>query len=109
MKDIQKATLGGGCFWCVEAIIQRLKGVEKVISGYTGGTTKDPTYREVCNGNTGHAEVIQVTFNAEIITYDELLAVFIISTPFSNLTISSITFLMVRFFSERSTTSSARL
>ena len=49
MKDIQKATLGGGCFWCVEAIIQRLKGVEKVISGYTGGTTKDPTYREVSN------------------------------------------------------------
>ena len=79
MKDIQKATLGGGCFWCVEAIIQRLKGVEKVISGYTGGTTKDPTYREVCNGNTGHAEVIQVTFDAEIITYDELLAVFITS------------------------------
>ena len=53
MKDIQKATLGGGCFWCVEAIIQRLKGVEKVISGYTGGTTKDPTYREVCNGILG--------------------------------------------------------
>ena len=79
MKDIQKATLGGGCFWCVEAIIQRLKGVEKVISGYTGGTTKDPTYREVCNGNTGHAEVIQVTFDAEIITYDELLTIFMTS------------------------------
>lgn len=76
MKNVQTATFGGGCFWCVEAVIQRLKGVEKVVSGYTGGITKDPTYREICNGDTGHAEVIQVTFDSDIIAYDELLAVF---------------------------------
>ena len=76
MKNIQLATFGGGCFWCVEAVIQKLKGVEKVVSGYTGGITKNPTYRDICNGDTGHAEVIQVTFDSEIITYDELLAIF---------------------------------
>lgn len=76
MKNIQSATFGGGCFWCVEAVIQRLKGVEKVVSGYTGGITKNPTYRDICNGDTGHAEVIQVTFDSDIITYDELLAIF---------------------------------
>ena len=76
MKNIQLATFGGGCFWCVEAVIQRLKGVEKVVSGYTGGIITNPTYRDVCNGDTGHAEVIQVTFDPDIIAYDELLAVF---------------------------------
>lgn len=76
MKNIQLATFGGGCFWCVEAVIQRLKGVEKVVSGYTGGIITNPTYRDVCNGDTGHAEVIQVTFDSDIITYDELLAIF---------------------------------
>lgn len=76
MKIMQLATFGGGCFWCVEAVIQKLKGVEKVVSGYTGGITKDPTYRDICNGDTGHAEVIQVTFNSDIIAYDELLAIF---------------------------------
>lgn len=76
MKNIQTATFGGGCFWCVEAVIHRLKGVEKAVSGYTGGITKDPTYREICNGDTGHAEVIQVTFDSDIIAYDELLAIF---------------------------------
>ncbi|WP_413614437.1 peptide-methionine (S)-S-oxide reductase MsrA [Flavobacterium sp. N2469] len=76
MKNIQAATFGGGCFWCVEAVIQRVKGVEKVVSGYTGGITKDPTYREICNGDTGHAEVIQVTFDSDILAYDELLAIF---------------------------------
>ena len=79
MKNIQLATFGGGCFWCVEAVIQRLKGVEKVMSGYTGGITKNPTYRDICNGDTGHAEVIQVTFDSDIITYDELLAIFMLS------------------------------
>ena len=79
MKNMQMATFGGGCFWCVEAVIQRLKGVGKVVSGYTGGITKNPTYREICNGDTGHAEVIQVTFDADIITYDELLAIFMTS------------------------------
>jgi peptide-methionine (S)-S-oxide reductase len=76
LKNIQAATFGGGCFWCVEAVMQRLKGVEKAVSGYTGGITKDPTYREICNGDTGHAEVIQVTFDSDLIDYDELLAIF---------------------------------
>ncbi|MFY7951825.1 MAG: peptide-methionine (S)-S-oxide reductase, partial [Armatimonadaceae bacterium] len=59
---METITLGGGCFWCVEAIFQDLKGVEKVESGYTGGRVANPTYEEVCSGTTGHAEVVQVTF-----------------------------------------------
>lgn len=70
------ATFGSGCFWCTEAIFQQLKGVESAVSGYTGGAVKNPTYKEVCTGNTGHAEVIQVTYNPEIISYTELLEVF---------------------------------
>ncbi len=70
------ATLGAGCFWCVEAIYQRLEGVEKVESGYSGGTVNNPTYEQVTTGRTGHAEVIQVTFNPNTITYKELLEVF---------------------------------
>lgn len=70
------ATLGGGCFWCVEAIFQDLKGVLKVESGYSGGRTLNPTYRDICTGTTGHAEVIQVTFNSEVISYAELLRIF---------------------------------
>jgi peptide-methionine (S)-S-oxide reductase len=70
------ATLGGGCFWCTEAIFQKLKGVEKVESGYAGGNTKNPTYNEVCTGKTGHAEVVQITYNPDIISFDELLEVF---------------------------------
>ena len=76
MEQKSVATFGGGCFWCVEAIIQRLKGVEKVESGYAGGQVKNPTYREVCAGTTGHAEVIQVTFDPSIISYEDLLTVF---------------------------------
>lgn len=72
----QKATFGAGCFWCVEAVFQRLRGVESVISGYTGGETKNPTYKQVCTGNTGHAEVIQITFNPEQISFSDLLEVF---------------------------------
>lgn len=79
MKNLQTATIGGGCFWCIEAVIQRLKGVEKVVSGYAGGETPDPNYRAVCNGNTGHAEVTQVTFDADVISYEELLVVFMTS------------------------------
>ncbi len=72
------ATFGGGCFWCVEAVIQRLKGVEKVVSGYAGGNAPGkPTYREVCSGLTGHAEVIQVTFDPTVIDYVALLTVFL--------------------------------
>ncbi len=79
MGNLQTATFGGGCFWCVEAVIQRLKGVEKVVSGYAGGAMKNPDYRSVCNGHTGHAEVIQVTFDADIISYEELLVIFMTS------------------------------
>ncbi|MFA6456360.1 MAG: peptide-methionine (S)-S-oxide reductase MsrA [Bacteroidota bacterium] len=70
------ATLGAGCFWCVEAIYQRLEGVEKVESGYSGGTVKNPSYEQVCTGRTGHAEVIQVTFDPQKLSYKELLEVF---------------------------------
>lgn len=75
-QKLQTATLGAGCFWCVEAIYQRLEGVEKVESGYSGGVKKDPTYEEVCTGRTGHAEVIRVTFDPKKITFKELLGVF---------------------------------
>jgi peptide-methionine (S)-S-oxide reductase len=70
------ATLGGGCFWCLEAVFENVKGVEKVESGYTGGATPNPTYRAVCNGDTGHAEVVQVTFDPGIISYREILEIF---------------------------------
>ena len=72
----EKATFGGGCFWCTEAIFTSLKGVEKVESGYSGGKLKNPTYKEVCTGETGHAEVIQITFDPEQISFGELLEVF---------------------------------
>ncbi len=70
------ATFGNGCFWCTEAIFQQLKGVENVVPGYAGGAIKNPTYQEVCTGNTGHAEVIQISYDPEVITYRELLDVF---------------------------------
>jgi peptide-methionine (S)-S-oxide reductase len=72
----ETATFGGGCFWCTEAIFRSLKGVESVESGYSGGKTKNPTYQEVCTGETGHAEVIQITFNPKLISFRELLEVF---------------------------------
>lgn len=75
-SKFEKVTLGAGCFWCVEAIYQRLEGVEKVESGYSGGHVKDPSYEAVCTGRTGHAEVIQVTFDPKKITFKELLEVF---------------------------------
>jgi peptide-methionine (S)-S-oxide reductase len=70
------ATFGGGCFWCLDAVYRELRGVEKVESGYAGGTKPNPTYREVCTGQTGHAEVVQITFDPTEITYRELLEVF---------------------------------
>lgn len=70
------ATLGGGCFWCVEIMYQDLKGVLKVESGYSGGKSDNPTYREICTGMSGHAEVVQVTFNPAIISFKEILEVF---------------------------------
>ncbi len=74
--DKEVATLGGGCFWCVEAVFADLRGVERVESGYSGGTVLNPTYRQVCTGNTGHAEVVQVTFNPKVISFREILDVF---------------------------------
>jgi len=71
-----QATFGSGCFWCTEAVFQNLEGVEKVESGYSGGRVKNPTYKEVCSGLTGHAEVIQVSYNPQKISFDELLEVF---------------------------------
>jgi peptide-methionine (S)-S-oxide reductase len=73
---IDTATFGAGCFWCVEAFFQRLQGVLQVKSGYSGGNVKNPSYKEVCNGTTGHAEVIQSTYDKSKISYDELLEVF---------------------------------
>ncbi len=70
------AVFAGGCFWCTEAVFQRLKGVSTVVSGYTGGAIKNPAYREICTGRTGHAEAIQITFDEEIISFEELLEVF---------------------------------
>lgn len=75
-KYLAVATFGNGCFWCTEAIFQQLKGVEKVVSGYTGGMVKNPSYREVSNGTTGHAEVLQITYDPDVISYRELLDVF---------------------------------
>lgn len=74
--NLQTATLAGGCFWCLEAVYDELKGVHSVESGYAGGQTDNPTYREVCNGNTGHAEVIQIRFDPNVISYRDLLNVF---------------------------------
>jgi len=73
---METAVFGGGCFWCTEAIFQMLKGVEKVEPGYAGGTTDNPSYEQVSAGNTGHAEVIRVTYDPSVITYDDLLTVF---------------------------------
>ncbi len=72
----ERATLGGGCFWCLEAALDRLAGVREVIPGYAGGHVEDPTYREVCGGGTGHAEVVRVTYDPEVLSYRELLEVF---------------------------------
>ena len=74
--NYQVATLAGGCFWCLEAVYTELKGVIKSVSGYSGGSIPDPSYRQVCGGATGHAEVVQVTFDAQQISFKELLEVF---------------------------------
>ena len=76
MTPNQTATLAGGCFWCLEAVFDNLKGVTDVVSGYAGGTTAKPTYQQVCTGTTGHAEVVQIQFDPAVITYKELLEVF---------------------------------
>jgi len=75
-EKTEKVTFGAGCFWCVEAAFQRIKGVEKVESGYMGGTKAEPTYREVCTGETGHAEVVQLTYYPDSVSFSDLLRVF---------------------------------
>ena len=75
-KSLETATLAGGCFWCTEAVFQRIKGVEKVIPGFTGGNIKNPAYREIITGRTGHAEAIQVSFDSQEISFRELLVIF---------------------------------
>lgn len=75
-SKMETAVLAGGCFWCIETIFQDIKGVEKVESGYTGGTVKNPSYKEVCSGTTGHAEAIKITFNPALISFEQLLTVF---------------------------------
>jgi peptide-methionine (S)-S-oxide reductase len=74
--NLETTTLGGGCFWCLEAVYDELKGVTDVVSGYAGGQVEDPTYREVCTGMTGHAEVVQVTFDTDVISFKDILNVF---------------------------------
>jgi peptide-methionine (S)-S-oxide reductase len=76
MADREVATLAGGCFWCLEAVYEQLKGVEKVVSGYMGGHVANPSYNAVCGGHTGHAEVVQITFDPAQVSYRELLEVF---------------------------------
>ncbi|MHB1178585.1 MAG: peptide-methionine (S)-S-oxide reductase MsrA [Daejeonella sp.] len=73
---MEQATFGGGCFWCTEAVFQNLKGVTKVISGYMGGRTNNPSYKDVCTGDTGHAEIIQIEYNETEISFEYLLLVF---------------------------------
>ena len=73
---IEKAVLAAGCFWCIEAPMQELKGVKQVLSGYMGGGIPNPSYQQICSGSTGHAEVIEVTFDNEVISYEDILAVF---------------------------------
>lgn len=75
-KNLEVTTLAGGCFWCLEAIFDDLRGVEDVVSGYAGGHVANPTYRQVCDGRTGHAEVVQITFDPAVISFGELLEVF---------------------------------
>ncbi|NQX84549.1 MAG: peptide-methionine (S)-S-oxide reductase MsrA [Flavobacteriaceae bacterium] len=77
IEKMELATVGGGCFWCTEAVFQEIIGVDKVVSGYSGGDALGhPTYREICSGLTGHAEVVQITFNPSLISYQEILVIF---------------------------------
>ena len=78
-KELEKTTLGGGCFWCTEAVYLELKGVTEVKPGYSGGHVKNPSYREVCNETTGHAEVVQITFDPSVVSFAEILEVFFLT------------------------------
>jgi peptide-methionine (S)-S-oxide reductase len=76
-KSQEITTLGGGCFWCLEAVFSELRGVENVVSGYSGGSVPNPSYQQICTGTTGHAEVVQITFNPDIISFKELFEIFL--------------------------------
>lgn len=76
MGTMEKALIGGGCFWCIEAVYNRVIGVQSAISGYAGGSRKNPSYEQVCSGATGHAEVVEVTYDPAIISYEEILEIF---------------------------------
>jgi peptide-methionine (S)-S-oxide reductase len=76
VSDQQRATLGGGCFWCLEAVYEEVDGISEVVSGYAGGHVPSPTYRQVCNGTTGHAEVVRLTYDPSVIGYRDLLEIF---------------------------------
>lgn len=76
MSNLEIATFAGGCFWCTEAVFKRLKGVEEVVSGYSGGRTENPTYEEVSSGDTGHAEAIQIKFDPSVISFEQLVEIF---------------------------------
>jgi len=76
VSETEVATFGGGCFWCLEAVYAELKGVKSAVSGYSGGTVKNPSYEQVCSGTTGHAEVVQIEFDPGVIGYDDILTVF---------------------------------
>ena len=73
---LEHATLGGGCFWCLDAVFEQARGVVQVVSGYTAGETSNPTYEQICSGNTGHAEVVQISFDPQVISYRTLLEIF---------------------------------
>jgi len=73
---LEQATLGGGCFWCLEAVFEQVQGVQQVVSGYSAGQTPDPNYEQICTGQTGHAEVVQITFDPQVISYQTLLEIF---------------------------------
>lgn len=76
METFEKVLLGGGCFWCIEAVCRRVKGVVSAVSGYAGGEMPNPDYRSVCSGTTGHAEVVEITFDPSVITFEEILEIF---------------------------------
>jgi peptide-methionine (S)-S-oxide reductase len=73
---LEQATLGGGCFWCLEAVFEQVQGVQQVVSGYSAGQTPDPNYEQICTGQTGHAEVVQITFDPQVVSYQTLLEIF---------------------------------
>jgi peptide-methionine (S)-S-oxide reductase len=76
-KSQEITTLGGGCFWCLEAVFSELRGVENVVSGYSGGSVPNPSYQQICTGATGHAEVVQITFDPDIISFKEIIEIFL--------------------------------